>query len=62
MMGTKFAKASDGVLHCIEVSCTLMDNIVMETEFATTSDRLLCHYLHYIGGFEALYMATMSLP
>jgi hypothetical protein len=39
-----------------------VDSIVMETEFATTSDRLLCRWLHYIGGFEALYNAPMCRP
>ena len=32
-------------------SCTISDTIVMETEFATTSDRLLRRWLHYMDGY-----------
>jgi len=34
----------------------------METEFATTTDRLLRRWLQYIDGFEALCKAPMCRP
>jgi hypothetical protein len=34
----------------------------MEAEFATTSDRLLRRWLHYIDSFEALFKASMCRP